>query len=82
LFGGEAVERRPYANLGGDSGVRYYAIAPSLIRVWFKDGDSYEYDTRRPGRAHVEAMKRLAKEGRGLATYINQHVRTNYARKL
>jgi murein tripeptide amidase MpaA len=68
--------------LGGGSGVRFYALGPSFIRVWFKDGDGYEYDHVRPGRKHVDAMKRLAEEGRGLATYINQHVRANYARKL
>jgi hypothetical protein len=30
----------------------------------------------------VDAMKRLAKAGKGLATYVNQHVKDNYARKL
>jgi hypothetical protein len=50
--------------------------------VWFKDGDGYDYDYRHPGREHVETMKRLAEEGRGLSTYISQHVRKNYARKL
>jgi hypothetical protein len=78
----EPLDRRRYHNVGGNSGVRSYAIGPSFIRVWFEDGGGYEYDDRRPGRAHVEAMKRLAEEGRGLATYINQHVRENYARKL
>jgi hypothetical protein len=36
--------------------------------VWFKDGDGYDYDYRHPGREHVETMKRLAEEGRGLST--------------
>jgi hypothetical protein len=76
------MDRKVYGNHGGDSGVRYFAVGPSSIRIWFKDGDGYEYDSRRPGREHVEAMKRLAAEGRGLATYINQNVRANYARKL
>jgi len=78
----ERLNRRPYGNFGGNSGVRYYALGPSSIRIWFKDGGSYEYDDSRPGRGHVEAMKRLAELGRGLATYINRHVRENYARKL
>lgn len=78
----ERSERKPYSDLGGRSGVRYFALGPSFIRIWFQDGEGYEYDDRRPGRAHVTEMKRLASEGRGLATYINQHVRGNYARKL
>lgn len=65
------MDRKPYRNFGGRSGVRYFAVGPSSIRIWFKDGDGYEYDGHRPGREHVEVMKRLAKEGRGLATYIN-----------
>jgi hypothetical protein len=77
----ELLDRRRYRNFGGNSGVRYYAVGPSSIRIWFEDGGSYEYDNSRPGREHVEAMKRLAEEGRGLTTYINQHVRENYARK-
>lgn len=76
------LNRKRYRDLGENSGVRFYALGPSFIRVWFKDGDGYEYDHGRPGRGHVEAMKRLAEEGRGLSTYISQHVRKNYARKL
>ncbi|WBT36506.1 hypothetical protein [Hyphomicrobium sp. DMF-1] len=76
------ASRKRYGNLGRNSGVRFYALGPSSIRVWFKDGDGYDYDYRHPGREHVETMKRLAEEGRGLSTYISQHVRKNYARKL
>ncbi len=76
------MDREVYGNHGGNSGVRYFAFGPSSIRVWFKGDDGYEYDDSRPGRAHVDAMKRLAAEGRGLATYINRHIRGNYARKL
>ena len=76
------MERKSYGNHGGNSPIRFYAVSASCIRVWFEDGGIYEYDVRVPGYDHVEAMKRLAAEGQGLATYINQHVRTNYARKL
>jgi len=78
----DQLDRTPYSNRAGDSGVRYFAAGPSYIRVWFKDGGCYEYDVNRPGPAHVEAMKCLAQEGRGLATFINRYVRANYARKL
>lgn len=77
----EQLERQPYKNISGVSGVHFFAVGPSFIRVWFKGG-GYEYDHVKPGAHHVAAMKRLAEEGRGLATYINQHVRTNFARKI
>ena len=72
--------RKPYRNLSGDSPVRYYAITPTAILVWFDGGAAYEYDYDRPGRAHVEAMQRLAENGEGLAAYISQRVKS-YARK-
>jgi transcriptional regulator CtsR len=73
--------RVPYRNLARNSPIRSYEFGPSLIRVWFEDGKGYEYDSRRPGGEHVNVMKRLAEDGRGLATYINKYVKT-YARKL
>ena len=72
----------PYRNLNGDSGVTAYAFGQTSIQVEFKHVGVYEYDYAKPGAAHVEAMKSLAQDGRGLATYINQHVRKNYARKV
>lgn len=71
-----------YGNLNGNSGVIAYELAEDAITVAFTDGGLYLYDHRRPGRKHVEQMKVLAQAGRGLATYINQHVREKYARKL
>jgi hypothetical protein len=78
----ERAVRRRYRNLSGDSGVRGYAVGPDFIDVWFKDNEVYRYDARKPGARHVAAMVRLAQAGKGLATYINQHVQKNYARKL
>jgi hypothetical protein len=77
----EQPVRKDYKDLSGNSGVRHYAIGQTSIRVWFEDGGLYEYDETKPGELHVARMKRLAEEGRGLATYINRHVRENYARK-
>lgn len=71
-----------YQDLSGDSGVAAFELRPRAIIIAFKDGDRYLYDDTAPGEAHVEAMKELALAGRGLATYINQRVRDNYARKL
>jgi hypothetical protein len=78
----EQTDRRPYQSQNGNSGVSFYALGPSSISVWFHEGRGYVYDSRRPGKLHVDEMKRLAEEGRGLTTYINKHVRKNFARKL
>lgn len=71
-----------YANLDGGSGVVAFAIGPAGIAVEFSNGAVYVYDLERPGRHAVADMKRLARAGRGLATYISRHVRENYAKKL
>jgi hypothetical protein len=70
-----------YANLNGDSGVAYYATGPDFIAVQFLDSTTYIYDYDRPGREHVDRMKELAAEGRGLGTYISQHVHKEFASK-
>jgi hypothetical protein len=75
--------RRPYANSDGDSGIANYEITGSAIIIEFVDAKSrYVYDHTKPGPEHVKAMMTLAKQGRGLATYINQHVGSSYARKI
>jgi len=68
-----------YRNLEGHSGVLAYDIRPDSIAVKFAGGDVYDYTYAQPGRTHVEEMKRLALAGRGLSTYISQHVREDYA---
>jgi hypothetical protein len=75
--------RRPYANSDGDSGIANYEIVGSAIIIEFVDAKyRYVYDSARPGPEHVKAMMTLARQGRGLATYINQHVGSSYARKI
>lgn len=68
-----------YKQLGGPSGVVAYKLAPQAIEVRFVDGRRYTYTYAATGPGAVEQMKRLAKGGKGLATYISQHVRGNYA---
>jgi hypothetical protein len=70
----------PYG--AGNSGITAYAVGKDFIVVQFKSGDRYRYDHETPGPAHVTAMKQHAASGRGLATYISQHVGANYAEKL
>ena len=70
-----------YGNRSGDSGVTEYEIGPDFVRVRFQDPDVYVYDYHRPGQHHVDHMKSLAVAGRGLSTYISQHVKNAYSRK-
>jgi hypothetical protein len=73
----------PYANLGGDSGINNYEIVGAAIIIEFVDTNyRYVYDNAKPGPKHVQAMMKLAKQGKGLATYISQHVGSTYARKI
>jgi hypothetical protein len=69
-----------YANLDGQSGVLAYDLRPDAIVLRLLTGGDYEYTYASAGRDNVEAMKRLAIAGRGLATYVNQH-KPPYARK-
>jgi hypothetical protein len=70
-----------YQNLSGHSGVTAYEIAPQAVTVQFAGGDVYVYSYASAGAANVEEMKRLAISGRGLATFISQHVQHAYESK-
>lgn len=70
---------KPYRRLAGESGVLAYELAPDAIMVKFVDGHVYTYTYAVTGQHEVERMKTLAGEGRGLSTYISQHVRDRYA---
>lgn len=70
-----------YRNLSGRSGVESFQIGMDFIRVRFSgDPTIYVYDYEKPGSDDVEQMKILAIGGRGLSTYISQHVRSQYSR--
>lgn len=73
---------RPYGNRDGRSGVVAYAMFGSGIAVRFVDGDVYLYDRDCPGPAHVARMKALARDGRGLATYISRRIGRRYSARL
>jgi hypothetical protein len=73
----------PYGGPKGSSGVVAYLIDGDSITLRFVDRPTlYVYDAQRPGPAAVREMQRLAKRGTGLTTYINQHIRKNYAQKI
>lgn len=71
---------QPYSNRSGRSGVTHYEIGPDFIRVRFGTPTIYVYDYTIPGKDAVEHMKELARAGRGLSTYISQHIRERYVR--
>ncbi len=70
---------KKYGRLSGDSGVLAYQLADEEIKVKFVDGTVYLYSYASAGPVHVERMKQLARDGKGLSTYISKHVRDNYA---
>jgi len=68
-----------YLNLSGISPITYYQIEDDRITVWFEGTlRTYTYSYRKAGRRHVEAMKKLARSGAGLSTYISRNVRKLY----
>ncbi len=71
-----------YKDLSGRSGIDAYEIRGRSIIVRFKHAGAYLYNYENPGLEEVEMMKRLAEQGRGLATYISQRVKRRYAKKL
>jgi hypothetical protein len=71
-----------YANYGGNSGVAAYEASRGSILVKFKDGSAYEYTNESAGAGNIETMIELAQSGQGLNTFISQHVRDLYARKV
>jgi hypothetical protein len=68
-----------YKNRSGRSSVYAFVIGEDFISVQFKtNGKVYKYSYARAGRGHVEAMKRLARNGLGLNTYIKTYVDKSY----
>ncbi len=76
-----ASAMKPY-RAAADSGVAAYECGPASITIRFHRGGTYLYNASKPGLRHVLNMQRLAEAGDGLNTYINQHVRDNYAERL
>jgi len=68
-----------YRNSGGDSGVSSYEIGADYIIVKFSGSiRTYRYSYRKAGQYHVETIKRLARNGNGLNSYINRYVKNLY----
>jgi hypothetical protein len=78
---GDCIMQR-YSNLGGDSNVNSFEIAPDSITVEFNGGATYLYTVASTGAAEISEMKRLALNGQGLNSYIGRVIKKRFARKL
>jgi hypothetical protein len=67
-----------YADESGMSGISAYETGKDWIKIKFKSGQVYKYSYDSAGNKRIEAMKKLAEQGKGLATYINKYVRDQY----
>jgi hypothetical protein len=65
----------PYSNLSGISGVLAYQPGGDHITVQFRAGQYtyYKYTNSSAGSAVIEMLKSLARQGRGLNSYISTH---------
>lgn len=71
-----------YGNPSRASGVVAYDIDAGQIILQFRNGERYLYTEDSAGAANIATMQELARAGRGLSTFISQHVHDRYARKL
>lgn len=72
---------KKYGNKSSGSGVTAFEAGRDYIKIRFQEGSIYTYNHKIPGKKYVDKMKRLAHEGKGLSTYISQHVGDKYANK-
>lgn len=71
----------PYRNTDPNTGVLNYEIAgPTLILEFQHPKHRYVYGPLAPGPLHVARMIELAHAGKGLSTYIAQHVKSYQAK--
>lgn len=75
-----------YQDLNGNSGINSFEIGDNYIDINFRDQSNsskshYRYSHLKPGLVHVEKMKALAQQGKGLNSYIMLNVKKNYERK-
>lgn len=68
-----------YKNLDNDYSITHYQITNYNIIVWFRGKKAYSYSNNgEAGKLHVDKMKQLAKNGKGLNDYIQNNVWSGY----
>ncbi len=68
----------PYRGRTRRGGVIAFQILPDAIDVEFDSGWVYHFSYTKPGPARVEHMKALARDGRGLSTFISKFVKNRF----
>jgi hypothetical protein len=76
------LELKPYKH-EGSSGVKGYQSGADFIILEFENAAKdrkrvYLYNYEVPGKKHVETMKKLALEGKGLTGYKNKYFMFDY----
>lgn len=71
---------KQYANIGGNSSVRYCEYGANFITVQFSSGRPYTYSDESAGAENIEQMKKLADFGQGLGSFIMRNVRLCYVK--
>lgn len=66
------MAKQQYGDLRQSSGVTHVEAHPDSLTVHFGQ-KRYHYTADSAGREHIDAMKRLAGAGAGLAAYIRTH---------
>ena len=61
-----------------NSGVKAFEIGKGFIIVKFESDKIYLYNYLKPGKTHVEEMKKKAMSGNKLATYISKNIQKKY----
>ena len=70
-----------YENKNGNSGVKCFEISETFISVQFVSKSKiYKYSYSSAGKLHIEKMKELALNGKGLSSYISKHVKYKYVK--
>ena len=74
-------DMQPYRNLRRHSGVESFSIDEQQIVVRFRSGThrEYGYSLQSVGEHRLSEMKRLARQGHGLNSYINREAEERYA---
>jgi len=73
---------KKYIDITGNSGVTAYIIDTESISIEFNNDSIYLYTYESAGKKKIEKMKKLATEGKGLSTYISQHVKDKFETQL
>ncbi|HET7556540.1 MAG TPA: hypothetical protein VFK08_00545 [Rhodanobacteraceae bacterium] len=70
-----------HANLSGNPG-EAFELRQRAIAVEPAGGQGCLYDDAHAGHERIRRMRRMARTGRGLSTYISREIRGDYAERL